>query len=152
MTTPKTALADRIEATKRSWLPIAGHVVNVTFNLAEADMICAALRAAPAPCDVHSKSVKDLIRGLMRYADGRDLRGKWSDELEALKDDAHKFLTTPQQVVKPNTLTTEDIYANAYTTLMGFRDELTEQNIKFICDQISRKVALALSSAEKKRD
>lgn len=40
------ALADRIEATKRSWLPIAGHVVNVTFNLAEADLIVIALRSS----------------------------------------------------------------------------------------------------------
>lgn len=40
------ALADRIDATKRSWLPIAGHVVNVTFSLVEADMITAALRAS----------------------------------------------------------------------------------------------------------
>ena len=40
------ALADRIDATKRSWLPIAGHVVNVTFGLHEADQISAALRLA----------------------------------------------------------------------------------------------------------
>lgn len=36
-----------------------------------------------------------------------------------------------------------DVYACAYSTLIGFRNELTEQNIKFICDQISRKAALA---------
>jgi hypothetical protein len=39
-------LADRIDATKRSWLPIAGHVVNVTFGIVEAEVISAALREA----------------------------------------------------------------------------------------------------------
>lgn len=39
-------LADRIDATKRSWLPISGHVVNVTFDLNEADAISASLRHA----------------------------------------------------------------------------------------------------------
>lgn len=43
-------------------------------------------------------------------------------------------------------LTAEDVYANCETTLIGFRDELTERDIKFICDQVSRKVILALSS------
>jgi hypothetical protein len=43
-------------------------------------------------------------------------------------------------------LTVEDVYANCKTTLIGFRDELTERNIEFICDQISRKVMLALAS------
>jgi hypothetical protein len=38
--------------------------------------------------------------------------------------------------------TREDIYACAQTTLIGFRDELTEKQIKFICDQISRKATL----------
>lgn len=56
------ALADRIDATKRSWLPIAGHVVNVTLNLAEADMITAALRshavaATPSTRDALEKMV-----------------------------------------------------------------------------------------------
>jgi len=41
-------LADRIDTNKRGWLPISGHVVNVTFDLDEADAISAALRAFAA--------------------------------------------------------------------------------------------------------
>lgn len=41
-------LAERIDTNKRSWLPISGHVVNVTFDLDEADAISAALRAFAA--------------------------------------------------------------------------------------------------------
>ena len=37
----------------------------------------------------------------------------------------------------------EDVYACCQSTLIGFRNELTERNIKFICDQISRKVILS---------
>lgn len=39
-------LADRIDATKHSWLPIAGHVVNITISLADADAISTALRSS----------------------------------------------------------------------------------------------------------
>lgn len=46
--TNSDALADRIDATKRSWLPISGHVVNVTLSLDDADRISTALRSAPA--------------------------------------------------------------------------------------------------------
>jgi hypothetical protein len=49
MSAPAIALADRIDATKRSWLPIAGHVVNITISLNDADMISSALRAASRP-------------------------------------------------------------------------------------------------------
>lgn len=42
-------LAHRIETNKRSWLPIAGHVVNVTFTLEEADLVSKVLRAALTP-------------------------------------------------------------------------------------------------------
>lgn len=45
----RLSLADRIEATKRGPLPVAGHVVNVTFSLDEVDMISIALRAAARP-------------------------------------------------------------------------------------------------------
>jgi hypothetical protein len=45
------ALADRLEAIKPSWLPISGHVCNVTFTLGEADLVIATLRAAPQPPD-----------------------------------------------------------------------------------------------------
>jgi hypothetical protein len=41
-------LADRIDTNQRSWLPISGHVVNVTFGLNEADAISAALRSLAA--------------------------------------------------------------------------------------------------------
>jgi hypothetical protein len=34
----------------------------------------------------------------------------------------------------------EDVYALAKGTLIGFRAELSDRNIEFICDQISRKV------------
>jgi hypothetical protein len=47
-------------------------------------------------------------------------------------------LTAPAQAAP----TREDIYACAQSTLIGFRNELTEQQIKFICDQISRKATL----------
>jgi hypothetical protein len=40
-------------------------------------------------------------------------------------------------------LTQEDIYANCWTTLIGFSEELTERDRKFICDQVARKVILA---------
>jgi hypothetical protein len=42
-------------------------------------------------------------------------------------------------------LTAEDVYVNCQTTLMGFEVELNEQTRHFICDQISRKVMLAIS-------
>jgi hypothetical protein len=42
-------------------------------------------------------------------------------------------------------LTAEDVYVNCQTTLMGFEAQLDEQTRHFICDQISRKVMLALS-------
>ena|SRR5258708_7136939 len=50
-------------------------------------------------------------------------------------------------VVVPHEPTAEDIYACAKSTLIGFRDELTERNIEFICDQISRKAAMSVVPA-----
>jgi hypothetical protein len=43
------ALADRIEDAKPGWLPISGHVVNITFSLEEREMIVRALREAALP-------------------------------------------------------------------------------------------------------
>ena len=62
------ALADRIDATKRSWLPIAGHVVNVTFNLAEADIITAALRATQPAAPSGGEAQPDGYNGCYRQA------------------------------------------------------------------------------------
>jgi len=56
-------LADRIDTNKRSWLPISGHVVNVTFDLDEADAISAALRAFAAQRS--SAGAGGLTPGLM---------------------------------------------------------------------------------------
>src|SRR5258708_22499665 len=50
-------------------------------------------------------------------------------------------------VVVPASPSAEDIYACAKSTLIGFREELTERNIEFICDQISRKATMPLPSA-----
>lgn len=43
--------------------------------------------------------------------------------------------------------TAEDIRACAWSTLIGWQDELGD-NIDFICDQIARKATLALPSAQ----
>jgi hypothetical protein len=64
-------LADRIDATKRGWLPISGHVVNVTFNLNEADAISSALRLAAqadAPADVPQSSQEAREKEITRLA------------------------------------------------------------------------------------
>ena|SRR5258708_7585037 len=50
-------------------------------------------------------------------------------------------------VVVPSSPSAEDVYACAKSTLLGFREELTERNIEFICDQISRKATMPLPSA-----
>jgi hypothetical protein len=51
--------------------------------------------------------------------------------------------TAPQGQETTDAMTAEEIYALCKSTLIGFSDELTEHNIKFICDQISRKVMFA---------
>jgi Lar family restriction alleviation protein len=48
----------------------------------------------------------------------------------------------PPAIAQP-ALTQEDVYANCWTTLIGFSEELTERDCKFICDQVARKVILA---------
>jgi predicted metal-dependent phosphoesterase TrpH len=38
-------IANRIDTNQRGWLPIAGHIVNVTFDLNEADLVSRILRS-----------------------------------------------------------------------------------------------------------
>lgn len=65
--------------------------------------------------------------------------------LDFVRQIANDRLELSRHDAQPS-LTVEDVYANCETTLIGFREELTERDIKFICDQVSRKVMLAMTS------
>jgi hypothetical protein len=86
--------------------------------------------------------VREYIRDLRRNSSGGDdYPWEWAkgtaDYLETLLERAHTC------DVAQGSLTQEDIYANCWTTLIGFSEELTERDRKFICDQVARKVILA---------
>jgi hypothetical protein len=58
------ALASRIAEIDPSWLPIVGHVRNVTFTLDEADLVIAALTSTEP--QTLPKRPHSFIRGFMK--------------------------------------------------------------------------------------
>jgi hypothetical protein len=62
-------IATRIETNQRGWLPIAGHVVNVTFDLDEADLVSKVLR--------RDHLFEEMVRAL------KDVRSRAQWELDA---------------------------------------------------------------------
>jgi hypothetical protein len=69
-----------------------------------------------------------------------------SSNLYETEPKLQRWVATLQSLTRvpaQGSLTQEDIYANCWTTLIGFSEELTERDRKFICDQVARKVILA---------
>jgi hypothetical protein len=73
----------------------------------------------------------------------RDEEIIWGWPLTGPKNWCGQFAALPPAPMPERDGMRESIYACAYSTLIGFSGELTEKNIKFICDQISRKAAFA---------
>lgn len=81
------ALASRIAEIEPSWLPIAGHVRNVTFTLNEADMVIAALAGAPAQGSVE---ISQHIGWLKQYMDVMN-ENNWRDMRMLAKKQLERF-------------------------------------------------------------